>query len=94
MNNQAIGIAGVFALTGFLLAVRYCLISLGRANRNRHVNPALQRGRAEANPEVVEDDSWLLCSSDIETSSPNPAGEATKAPRTHKHNDSPPLRGS
>ena len=92
MNNQAIGIAGVFALTFFLLAVRYCLLSLGRSNRNRHFNPALQRRGAESNPGVVEDDSWLLWSSDSETSSPNRTGEATSAPRTPIHKDSPPLR--
>jgi hypothetical protein len=66
MSNQMIGIAAVFVLSFFLLAVRYCLLSLGRSNRNRPVNPALQRGGVESNPVVVEDDSWLLWSSDTE----------------------------
>lgn len=66
MSNQMIGIAAVFALTFFLLAVRYCFLSLGRSKKNRHVNPASQRGGAESNLRVVEDNSWLLWSSDSE----------------------------
>ena len=92
MSNQMIGIASVFALAFFLLAVRYFFLSLGQSNRNRYVNPALHRVSAESNPRDVEGDSWLLWSSDSETSSPNPAGEATRAPRAPSHKDSPPLR--
>jgi hypothetical protein len=44
MNNQMIGIATVFALTVSLFALRHLLLSLGRPNRNRDVNPTLRRG--------------------------------------------------
>jgi hypothetical protein len=47
MSNQMIGIAGVFALTLFLLLLRHCLLLLGRPNRSRHVNPTAPRGNLE-----------------------------------------------
>jgi hypothetical protein len=37
MNNQTIGIAGVFALTFFLLVVRHCIYLLGERKRRRCV---------------------------------------------------------
>ena len=91
MKNQMIGIAGVFSLTFFLLALRYVL-SLGRSNRNRYDKLPQEIADAQSNRRDLEDDSWLLWSPDSETSSPKPAGEAPRTPRAPRHNESSPLR--
>ncbi len=79
MNNQTIGIAGVFALTFFLLLLRHCLLSLGRANRNRYVNRMTSRETSELNTKAVEDDSWLLWSPEAEAGSRNRVDDAPRA---------------
>lgn len=79
MNNQTIGIAGVFALTFFLLALRHCIHLLGQPNRRRHVNPTTLSGNFEVHPKPVEDDSWLLWSPDTEGGVPNRGDETTSA---------------
>jgi hypothetical protein len=92
MNNQIIGIAGVFAFTFFLLALRHCLVSLGRANRNRYLNPTAPRGNYELNMKGVEDDSWLLWSPDSDAGSPNHDDEVTRATREPRDRGISPLR--
>lgn len=62
MNNQMIGITGVFALTFLLLVLRHCFLSLGRTNRSRYVNPTTPRRDHESKTESAEDDAWLLWS--------------------------------
>lgn len=79
MNKQMIGIASVFALTFFLLVLRHCFLALGRPNRSRYVNPTAPRGNLEMNTKAVEDDSWLLCSTDDDAGSPNRVDNATRA---------------
>jgi hypothetical protein len=64
MNNQLIGIAGVFALTFILLVLRHWFLSLGRPSRRRYVAPMALPGRHESNTKTVEDDSWLLWTPD------------------------------
>jgi hypothetical protein len=87
MNNQMIGIASVFSLAFFLLALRHLLLSVGRSHRDRYVDPALHPLSAELDPTDIEDDSWLFWSSDSETNSANPAGEATP-----RHKERPSMR--
>jgi hypothetical protein len=91
MNNQMIGIAGVFAVTFFLLVLRHCFLSPGRARRSRHVNPTRPRGHDESN-KAVEDDSWLLWSSHNEAGSPNRDDEATRAAPAPRDNERTLLR--
>ena len=66
MNNQMIGIAGVFAVTLFLLVLRHCFLSLGRARRSRHVNPTAPRRDHEPNLKSADDDAWLLWSPELD----------------------------
>ena len=87
MNNQTIGIAGVFALTFFLLVLRHCIHSLGRPNKKRNVNRTTSCGNFELNTKAVDDDSWLLWSPDAEAGAPNRVDEArsaAQAPRDKK----------
>jgi len=79
MNNQMIGITGVFALTFFLLLLRHCFLLLGRANRNRHVNRTTSRETFELNTKAVEDDSWLLWSPEADAGSPNRVDDPPRA---------------
>jgi hypothetical protein len=69
VSNQLIGIAGVFALTFFLLVLRHCFLLLGRANKSRYVNPTTPRENFALNTKSVEDDSWLLWLPDNEAGS-------------------------
>jgi len=60
MNNQTIGIAGVFALTIFLFVLRHFVLSLGRPKQRRHVNPMIPRKDQERRTTSADDDDWLL----------------------------------
>ncbi|MEK6406725.1 MAG: hypothetical protein AABN34_07165 [Acidobacteriota bacterium] len=91
MNNEMIGIAGVFALTFFLLVLRHCLASMGRARRSRHVNASRPRGHDESK-KSEEDDSWLLGSSDNEAGSPNRVDELREPLRAPRDNERTLLR--
>lgn len=86
MNNQLIGIAGVFALTFFLFLLRHCFLSLGRPNRRRYVNPTAPSGNLELNSKAVEDDSWLIWQPDTEAGALNRHDEATRA-HDGRHNE-------
>jgi len=79
MNNQMIGITGVFALTFFLLLLRHCFLSRGRANRSRYVNRTTSPGTFELNTKAVEDASWLLWSPEGDAGSPNRVDDAPRA---------------
>jgi hypothetical protein len=92
MNNQMIGITGVFALTFFLFVLRHFFLSLGRANKSRYVNPTAPRGTFELNRKAVEDDSWLLWSPDNEAGSPSRVDETTRAARAPRDKGTTPLR--
>ena len=60
MSNQVIGVAGVFVITFFLLALRHLLLIWGQASKRRHMSPSV--------PNLVtntaRDDSWLLRAQD------------------------------
>ena len=59
MNNQMIGIGGVFALTFVLFVLLHRFLSLGRPNRRRYVKPmTLHRGH-ESSTKSTEDNAWL-----------------------------------
>lgn len=71
--NQVIGIAGVFALTLFLLVLRHYFLSLGRVKRGGYVNPTAPSRNFELKRKAVEDDSWLLWTPD-----PDPRAGSSK----------------
>jgi len=58
MKNQLIGIAGVFALTFLLLALRHLLLSVARPNRDRHIRPVKPSESFETNPGSSRSKSW------------------------------------
>jgi len=91
MTNEMIGIASVFAFTFFLLMLRHCLLSLGRARRSRHLIPTRPRGHDESN-KAVADDSWLFWSSDNEAGSRDSVDEAAKAAHAPGERRRPALR--
>jgi hypothetical protein len=57
MNNQVIGIAGMFALTFVLFVILHCFLSLGRPNRRRYVKPMTLHRDYESS--TNEDNAWL-----------------------------------
>ena len=60
MNNEMIGIAGVFALTLFLLLLRHFYLSIGRRDKSGHATTALPLGNKQSNSDPRTDDAWLL----------------------------------
>ena len=64
MNNQTIGIAGVFAFTFFLFVIRHFYLSLGRRKKRRYVTPTALPGNHEMHKEAASDDAWLLWTED------------------------------
>ena len=58
MNNEAIGIGCVFALTFFLFLLRHLYLSIGQRDKSRHVRPAAVANK-NLNDESA-DDAWLL----------------------------------
>jgi hypothetical protein len=66
VNNDVIGIGGVFALTGFLFLLRHFFLSIGR-EKSRRVTPASPRANTESNRHSAADDGWLLWTPDHET---------------------------
>ena len=61
MNNQVIGIIGVFVLTLFLLVLRHILLIWGQPSKRRHLRQSPPERVAR---DTTEDDSWLLLSPD------------------------------
>ena len=59
MNNEAIGIGGVFAFTFFLFLLRYLYLSLRREDRNRYAAPTRLPEEHELSEKAVED-VWLI----------------------------------
>ena len=57
MSNEAIGIAGVFGLTFFLLALRHLLQLWSQPSRRRHISPSVPSNFVS---NTAQDDSWLL----------------------------------
>jgi len=92
MNNQTIGVAGVFGLAFFLLALRYCILSLGRPRKSRYVNPTAPRASAELSVKAAEDDHGTLWPPDNEAGSPIPAGEAARTADAPQNKGRPQLR--
>jgi hypothetical protein len=64
MNNQMIGIAGVFAFTLFLFLLRHFYLSLGRPKKRRYVTPTALPGNHEMHKKTASDDDWLLWTED------------------------------
>lgn len=64
MNNQMIGIAGVFAFTLFLFLLRHFYLSLGRPKKRRYVTPTALPGNHEMHKKAARDDAWLLWTKD------------------------------
>lgn len=61
MNNEMIGIAGVFALTLFLFLLRHFYLSIGRRDKSGYVTPAPPgANKRESNSDSGTDDAWLL----------------------------------
>ena len=65
MNNQTIGIAGVFVFTFFLFVLRHFFLSIGRTNKSRHVTPTAFPQRRQSN-QSAESDDWILWTPDRE----------------------------
>ena len=61
MSNEVIGVAGVFVITFFLLALRHLLLIWGQASERRHMSPSVPRNLLT---NTARDDSWLLPSQD------------------------------
>jgi hypothetical protein len=99
MRNQMIGIAGVFALTFFLVALRHFFLSLGRANKGRQ-GALLAHSRDNELKKVNEklsEDAWFLWAPEPpepnDTESSNRAHDELAASRAHTHGTgSSPLR--
>jgi hypothetical protein len=72
MNNEMIGIIGVFALTLFLFVLRHLYLSFGRANRSGRTAPATFRRDHELNIGSDDDDGWLLWSPERDAQSGPP----------------------
>ena len=64
MNNQVIGIAGVFAFTLVLFLLRHFCLSLGRRKKRRYGTPTALPGNHEMHKKAVSDDAWLLWTED------------------------------
>jgi hypothetical protein len=60
VNNEVIGIGGVFALTLFLFLLRHFCLSIGRRDKSGYVTPAPPRANKKSNTEPGKDDAWLL----------------------------------
>ena len=60
MNDQVIGIAGVFAFTLFLFLLRHFYLSVGRRKKSRYVTPSALPGNHEMHKKAASDDAWLL----------------------------------
>ena len=68
MNNDVIGIGGVFAFTLFLFLLRHFYLSIGRRDdKSRYVTPAAPRANKRSNSDSGADDAWLLWMPDLET---------------------------
>ncbi len=68
MNNEMIGIAGVFALTLFLFLLRHFYLSIGRRDKSRHVTPAGALTNKKSNIDSRADDAWLLWTAESDQS--------------------------
>jgi hypothetical protein len=60
VNNETIGIAGVFVLTSLLFVLLHCFLSLGPLDKRRHVNSSAPGATIESNSGTRVDDSWHL----------------------------------
>ena len=76
MSNEVIGVAGVFVVTFFLLALRHLLLIWGQASKRRHISPAPPVNVVR---ETTKDDSWLLWPQDIEGGSGDLAASKAEA---------------
>lgn len=75
MTNQVIGIAGVFGLTFFLLALRHLLLIWSQPSRRRHISPSVPSNFAN---NTAKDDWWLLRPQDDASESGSLAAPETK----------------
>ena len=68
MNNEAIGIGCVFALTFFLFLLRHLYLSIGQRDRSRQVTAASPPPPAneKSNSGSGTDDAWLLWTPSLE----------------------------
>lgn len=76
MSNQVIGVAGVFLVTFFLLALRHLLLIWGQASKRRHISPGLPVNVVR---ETTKDDSWLPWPQDIDGGPENLAASKADA---------------
>jgi len=60
MNNEAIGIGGVFAFTIFLFLLRFLYLSLRRRDRSHYVTPTTFPEEHELYEKTAGDDVWLV----------------------------------
>ena len=67
MNNDAIGIGCVFALTFFLFLLRHLYLSIGRRDRSRQVTPAPPAPSEKSSSDSGADNAWLLWTPRSET---------------------------
>ena len=67
MNNEAIGIGCVFALTFFLFLLRHLYLSIGRRDRSRQVTAAPPPANEKLNIDSGADNAWLLWTPNLET---------------------------
>jgi len=67
VNNEAIGIGCVFALTFFLFLLRHLYLSIGRRDKNSHVTPAPPPANEKSNSDSGADNAWLLWTPNLET---------------------------
>jgi hypothetical protein len=58
MNDQLIGITGVFVVTVSLFLLRQFILSIGRPNRNRYVTPVADRQDRPAEIKATDDPTW------------------------------------
>ena len=66
MNNEAIGIGCVFAVTFFLFLLRHLYLSIGQRDKSRQVSPAPVANKSLNDHSA--DDAWLLWTARTEDS--------------------------
>ena len=70
MNNEAIGIGCVFALTFFLFLLRHLYLSIGRRDHSRQVTPAPTAPGEKSSSDSGADNAWLLWTPNLEAEVP------------------------
>jgi hypothetical protein len=64
VNNEVIGIGGVFVLTLFLFLLRHVYLSIGQHGKSRHITPAAPLANNKSDRDSGADDAWLLWSAE------------------------------